>query len=298
MELSVIIVNFNTKELLDACLQSVFASQGVSFEVVVIDNASTDGSAALVAHKYPHVHLIENKKNIGFAKANNQGMKEARGEYYLLLNSDTKVFPETFEKLVAYARKEKGGSLIGCQTLSSNGSIKSSAGYYPSLLRVFLWMTFLDDLGLKYVIRPYHVQDASFFTKDQTVDWVQGACMLIPRRVYENVGGLDEDIFMYGEDVEYGKRVKDSGFSVLFCADTQIIHIGQGSSGKRPIRALVGEFQGLKVIYRKHGGFLSRILLALLLQWGAVMRYLIFGILYGSQDAKDAYAKSFAVGRQ
>lgn len=298
MDLSVIIVSFNTKELLDACLQSVFASKGVSFEVIVVDNASTDGSAAFVTHKYPKVRVIDNKNNVGFAKANNQGMKTARGERFLLLNSDTKVFPETFEKLVAYARSHNDASIIGCQILSSSGIIKPSAGYYPSLLRVFLWMTFLDDLGLKYVIRPYHVQDAPFFTKDQTVDWVQGACMLIPKRVYERVGGLDEDIFMYGEDVEYGKRVKDSGFNVLFCAGTRIIHIGQGSSGKRPILALVGEYQGLTNMYRKRKGYLSRIVLRLLLQWGAIVRYILFGILGGSQDAKDAYTKSFAVGRQ
>lgn len=298
MDLSVIIVSFNTKGLLDACLQSVCASHGVSFEVIVVDNASADESAALVAHKYPKIHLVENKSNVGFAKANNQGMKAARGEYFLLLNSDTTVFPETFEKLVAYARSRNGESVIGCQTLNSHGVIQPSAGYYPSLLRVFLWTTFLDDIGLHYIIHPYHVEDRTFFTKDQVVDWVQGACMLIPKQVYENVGGLDEDIFMYGEDVEYGKRVKDSGFNVLFCADIRIIHIGQGSSGKRPILALVGEFQGLTSIYRKHRGYVSRILLSLLLQWGAIVRYLLFGILGGSQDAKDAYAKSLAVARR
>src|SRR3989338_9627627 len=174
MELSVIIVNWNTKKLLEDCLKSIFKyTKGVSFEIIVVDNGSRDGSPKMVKNKFPQVKLIPNKENLGFTKANNQGIKIAKGKYILLLNSDTYLTENSFRKLLDKARSigESLGSLLPF-LLNKDRSIQQSAGFSPHLLQVFWWMTFIDDLPGGTVLEPYHVDHESFYKKDQEVGWV------------------------------------------------------------------------------------------------------------------------------
>ena len=301
MDLSVIIVNWNTKKLLFDCLSSIYKiTRGIEFEVVVVDNGSTDDSTFMVKSKFPQVKLILNKSNLGFTKANNQGIKSAKGEYILLLNSDTYLIENSLQKLVRKAHelqyrgstpkgvgplKSEFGAL-GPQLLNENRSIQQSAGFFPHLPQVFWWMSFIDDLPGGIFLKPYHVDHDSFYQKDHQVDWVTAAAILVPREVIVKVGMLDEKIFMYGEEVDWCYRIKRQGYKVYFSPATKIIHIGRGSSGQISKNAILGEYQGLIYFYKKHKNRLSLQIARLLLKIGALSRVIIFGLLGRKETAK------------
>lgn len=301
MDLSVIIVNWNTKKLLFDCLESIFKfTKGVSFEVIVVDNGSKDGSGAIVKKKFPQVKLILNKENLGFTKANNQGIKIAKGEYILLLNSDTYLVENSLRKLLDKAQsldirgstpKGRLGAL-GLLFLNDNRSIQQSAGFFPNLPQIFWWMTFIDDLPGGTVLKPYHIDHDSFYRKDQVVDWVCGAAILVPKSVIRQVGGLDEKIFMYGEEVEWCFRIKKAGFNVYFSPVSKIVHLGRGSTEKISARAFIEEYNGVKYFYKKHKGGFSLQIARILLKIGALARILIFGIL-GRGELAKIYVEAF-----
>src|SRR3990167_4837894 len=209
MDLSVIIVNWNTKKLLEDCLRSIFKfTKDVGFEIIIVDNGSEDGSQDTVKKKFPQVKLIPNKDNLGFTKANNQGIKIAKGEYVLLLNSDTYLIENSLKKLVDNAKNLDNLGDLGPQLLNEDQTIQQFAGFFPHLPQVLYWMCFLDDLPGGMILKPYHIDHDSFYQKDRQVDWVTGAAILVPRRVIGKIGGLDENIFMYGEEVDWCYRIK------------------------------------------------------------------------------------------
>ncbi|MBI3443616.1 glycosyltransferase family 2 protein [Candidatus Woesebacteria bacterium] len=293
MDISVIIVNWNTKKLLEDCLKSIFEfTKGINFEVIVVDNGSEDGSRDMVKKKFPQVKLIPNKENLGFTKANNQGIKIAKGEYMLLLNSDTYLVENSLKKLVGKARSIANLGALGPMLLNENRSIQQSAGFFPHLPQVFYWMSFLDDLPGGTILRPYHVDHDSFYQKDQEVNWVTAAAILVPKRVIGKVGSLDENIFMYGEEVDWCYRIKKEKFEIFYSPATKIVHIGRGSSGKISQNAILGEYGGIKYFYAKHKSSRSLQLLRALLKMGALARIAIFAIL-GGREASKFYVEAF-----
>ena len=295
MDLSVIIVNWNTKKLLDRCLTSIFKfTSALDFEVSVVDNGSEDGSQALVKQKFPQVKLIPNKDNLGFTKANNQGIKIAKGEYVLLLNSDTYLIENSLKKLVDNAKNLDNLGALGPQLLNEDQTIQQSAGFFPHLPQVLYWMCFLDDLPGGIILKPYHIDHDSFYQKDRQVDWVTGAAILVPRRVIGKIGGLDENIFMYGEEVDWCYRIKQQKFKVFYSPATKIIHIGRGSTGKISKNAILGEYKGIKYFYRKHRSSLALQILSLLLKIGALARIAIFAVL-GRKETSQFYAEALKV---
>ena len=295
MDLSVIIVNWNTKKLLDRCLTSIFKfTEALDFEVSVVDNGSQDGSQALVKQKFPRVMLIPNKDNLGFTKANNQGIKIANGEYILLLNSDTYLIENSLKKLVDNAKNLDNLGALGPQLLNEDQTIQQSAGFFPHLPQVLYWMCFLDDLPGGMILKPYHIDHDSFYQKDRQVDWVTGAAILVPRRVIGKIGGLDENIFMYGEEVDWCYRIKQQKFKVFYSPATKIIHIGRGSTGKISKNAILGEYKGIKYFYRKHKSPFALQILSLLLKIGALARIAIFAVL-GRKETSQFYAEALKV---
>ena len=289
MDLSVIIVNWNTKKLLEDCLRSVFKfTKDVSFEVVVVDNGSSDGSQGMVKKKFPQVKLIPNKDNLGFAKANNQGIKISKGKYIFLLNSDAYLIENSFKKLLDDARSlgEKLGA-VGPLLLNEDRSIQQSVGFFPDLPQILWWMTFIDDLPGGIFLKPYHVDHDSFYKNQHEVDWITGAAFLIPKKVIDKIGMLDEKIFMYGEDFEWCFRIKKSGFKVYFSPTAKIVHIGGGSVNKIRTNAFVGEFRGLEYFYKKYKGRFSLQILRLLLKMGTLFRIAAFAIVGRTKTAKS-----------
>lgn len=288
MELSVIIVNWNTKRLLEDCLESVFKfTKDVKIEVIVVDNGSKDGSQAMVKKKFPQVKLIPNKDNLGFAKANNQGIKKALGKYVLLLNSDTYLIENSFKKLVEKADSTVELGAMGPLLLNEDRSIQQSVGFSPHLPQIFWWMSFIDDLPGGTILKPYHVDHDSFYKSQHEVDWITGAAFLIPKKVVAKIGMLDDKIFMYGEDFEWCYRIKKAGFKVYFSPFAKIVHIGGGSVNRIRTNAFVGEFRGLEYFYKKYKGRASLQILRLLLKMGTLLRIAAFAILGRTKTAKS-----------
>ncbi len=295
MDLSIIIVNWNTEKLLEECLKSIFKhTKEVNFEVIVVDNGSTDGSTQMVKSKFPEVILIKNKVNLGFTKANNQGIKTAKGDYIALLNSDAYLIENAFKTLLEAAKSKNDKAVLAPLLLNENRTIQQSVGFFPNLPQVFLWMSFLDDLPLGQFFKPYHVDHDSFYRKEREVDWLTGAAMFLPREIISSVGGLNEEIFMYGEDVEWCFRIKKAGYKIFLCPQAKIVHIGRGSSKKIPTKAFIGEYQGVKFFYRQYRGFLALQIVRFFLKIGALLRIIVFSIL-GRKELAKSYVEAFKV---
>ncbi|MGI6278771.1 MAG: glycosyltransferase family 2 protein [Patescibacteria group bacterium] len=357
MKLSIIIVSYNTKELLEDCLESIVNSLtskrglksatdkknpnfGVAnfnsrqnsrrlksanpgkkdklslndLEVIIVDNNSTDGTreylkklqssppelTTRLSGVYPpeaelvernrrvaegkklKVKIILNDDNAGFAKANNQGIKKARGEYVLLLNSDTIITEKDFfEKSLEFLNKNKKVGILGPKLLWENGQVQPSGGYFPTLIRLATWALMIDDLPLiNKFVKPYHPHQPGFYTKDRYYqkphyqDWVTGACFFIKRTVIDKIGLLDEKIFMYTEEMEYCYRAKRAGFDIVYYPQTSLVHLG-GKSGTS-LLAAKSEFWGIKYFYQKHQPFWQRPIAGFLLKAAAFLRKIIF----------------------
>ncbi|MDP2632350.1 MAG: glycosyltransferase family 2 protein [Candidatus Curtissbacteria bacterium] len=287
IDLSVIIVNWNTKKLLQNCLISIYRfTKHINFEVIVVDNGSKDGSAEMVSKKFPQVKLIPNRDNFGFTKANNQGIKAAIGEYILLLNSDTYLIENSLKKLVEYAKSLNNFGALAPLLLNEDRSTQQSVGFFPHLPQIFWWMSFIDDLPGGSILRPYHVDHNSFYKHERQVDWITGAAFFTAKEVIQKIGGLDEKIFMYGEDVELSYRIKKAGYNVYFSPQTKIVHIARGSSGKITKNAILGEYKSTIYFYQKHKSPFSLQMVKILLKIGALARILIFSILGRKETAK------------
>lgn len=248
MNLSIIIVNWNTRDLLRECLQSIFKNPPqVEFEVFVVDNASTDGSVEMVRENFPQVNLIENQENIGFARANNQGIRASSGKYVFLLNSDTLIFPDTLANLLSFADARPTAGIVGCKVLDRDGRIDyGCARHFPTIGGEFFNITYLNKVFPKnrligrYQMRYWEHNDS------REVDCVLGACMLLRRDMLNQVGLLDERYFMYGEDIELCWRAKKRGYEVYFCSDAVIQHFGASST--RQVRPWMRR-EGIRSMY-------------------------------------------------
>lgn len=309
LDLSIVIVSFNTKKLLTECLDSVVAETSeVDYEVIVVDNASSDGSQqAAKAYKKKvkkggkrgglrRFRVIENKQNVGFAKANNQGIKKSEGRYILLLNSDTKLTSDVLSEMVSWMDKHDKAGVSSCALLNTDGSLQGTGGYFPTLIRVFSWMTIQDIPFVDYLIKPFHPMKSKSFSKGvkfykekKQLDWVTGAFFLVKKEVVEKVGVFDEDYFMYVEEVDYCYRIKKAGWQIWYLPQWNILHYG-GASGTSQLSVLA-EFEGIKRFYRKHHPSWQYPILRFLLKFGALGRIVLFGLLEGRRAAQT-YAKA------
>ena len=294
---SIIIVNYNTSDLLLKCLRSIEENDtSLNKEIIVVDNNSSDDSIKLLNKKYPKVKVIVNSSNLGYAKANNIGAKVAKGDYLLLLNSDTIINKGAISKLVSRASQDNS-AISSCMLLNSDNSIQPQGGSLPSLCNLFAWMLFIDDLPiLSRLINRYQQRDANFFNKDQQPGWLSGTALLIKRDLFEKLDGLDENIFMYAEDVEFCVRANLANHQANYYYQPSIVHLGQGSGASS--NAIIGEFKGLIYIFNKHKPAWQLPILRLLLSTGAFLRWLIFGIIALDKQKRKAYAKALKVARQ
>lgn len=298
MELSIIIVSFNTSDLLRKCLNKVY--KALSFgkiekesEVIVVDNASTDDSVSMVQKYFPKVKILKNTQNLGFAKANNQGIKKSSGKYILLLNSDTEIEKNALFNLLNAIKTDPNIGVVGGKLLNPDGMTQPSAGFFPHLSKVFYWMFFVDDIPIiSKFLKPYHVGDKSFYEKTKLVDWVTGACFMLKRELIDNAGLLDEDIFMYGEEMEWCYRIKKRGYKVALIPSAQILH-HKGASVSSSDAGILEEFKALLYFYKKHKASWQLPFLRLFLRTGALLRIAIFGIIGRYQTRIPIYAKAF-----
>ncbi|MGQ9778132.1 MAG: glycosyltransferase family 2 protein [Thermodesulfobacteriota bacterium] len=244
VDLSVIIVNWNAKELLKACIESIYRNAGhILLEIIVVDNASTDGSQGMIKELFPRAVLIENKRNLGYSRANNIGFNYSKGKYLLFLNPDTLVPEKTLEKAFLFMEENKDAGIVGCKHLNSDGSFQPSAFGFIPLASIFAYI-----LGLNKLIKISWLKKLS---KTRTVGYVQGSFLLIRREIFQEIGGFDENFFLYGEDVDLCKRVWDLGRKVYYYPDIFIIHYLGGSSRNNP-ETLKHFISSSLYFYKKH----------------------------------------------
>jgi N-acetylglucosaminyl-diphospho-decaprenol L-rhamnosyltransferase len=248
-DLSIIVVTWNVRELTRACLSALpAATEGIATEVIVADNASTDGSADVVAAEFPQAILLRNGANLGFARANNQGMALARGRYFVLLNADTVPTPGSLSMMAGFMDAHPRAGAASPRLVRPDGSPQPYAfGADPSPL--YLLRRALAHLSGGYL----HDWDPR---EPIQVDWVSGACLVARREAVEQVGGLDERIFMYFEDNDWCRRMRLAGWEVWYNASAEITHIGGASLNQNP-RARAAYYESLAYFYRKHYGRLA-----------------------------------------
>lgn len=222
MDLSIIIVSWNTKNLLFNCLKSVFKyTDGLNFEVIVVDNNSSDGSQEMVKRDFPKAILISNKENRGYVRANNQGIKIAKGNYIMLLNSDTLIKGNEFLKMVNYLKNKPEIGVLGPRLLNEDNSLQPSGTPLPSLKNFFFTGLKIYRLWKK---NPFFEKFRDY-SQIKEVGVIPGSCFLTSREVINKVGMLDENIFAFWEDADFCKRVYDNGFKILYFPEAKITHL-------------------------------------------------------------------------
>jgi N-acetylglucosaminyl-diphospho-decaprenol L-rhamnosyltransferase len=230
-DLSIVIVNWNVREALRNCLNSILAqATTVELEVLVVDNASSDRSAEMVVQEFGDVRLIRNSTNVGFARANNQGIELARGRFILILNPDTVVRERSLEQMVHFADAHPDVGALGPMLVAENGGIDyRCARRFPTL-----WSDLKKRLGLAHPVFGDNAMMDWDHTSSREVELLSGACMLVRREVIETVWMLDEGFFMFGEDVDWCFRIRRAGWKIFYLADAVVIHLGGQSS--EPVR--------------------------------------------------------------
>jgi len=251
MDLSIIIVNLNTRALIgDALAALPTACDGLRYEILVVDNGSSDGSADFVREQFPAVQLIVNDGNLGFARANNQAIRVAQGEMVLLLNSDTKATPGSIASLVQFARIHPRAAIVGPRLVNADGSFQGSAAAFPSLGQESLLL--LGDLArrLRGQTFPYHPLPLDLAPR--SVDWVSGACLLIRRSVIDQIGDLDEGYFMYTEETDWCYRARRAGWDVWWTPTPIVFHLN-GATAQQTFSLKRRQVYGSKIHFlRKH----------------------------------------------
>lgn len=253
-DISVIIVSYNTRDLTLQCLRSVFEQNHVTYEVIVVDNASSDDSATTVKNSYGQVTVIENNKNMGFAYANNQAIKRAKGRYILLLNSDTVLLSdETFSKMVAFMDKKQEAGISGCKIKKPNGILDWPCKRSFQTPSVFFYRSLgLDKLFPRHNrFGKYHL---TYLDENETheVDAIAGAFFMIRRETIGQIGLLDENLFMYSEDMDWCLRAKQRKWKVYYYPEVEIIHYKSRSNTKRSYRTIFWWYYSTWYVYKKH----------------------------------------------
>jgi N-acetylglucosaminyl-diphospho-decaprenol L-rhamnosyltransferase len=255
VDLSIVIVNWNVRDLLRSCVTSILQStSGFSDpQIIVVDNASSDGSVAMIQDEFPHVTVIPNTANRGFTVANNQGISIAQGRYVMLLNADTEALGDALSALTQYMDANPDVGLVGPQLLYPHGQVQSSRRRFPTKATLFLESTWNQSLAPRSILERYYVLDKPDDAITD-VDWVMGAAMLIRRPVIEQVGGMDEGFFMYSEELDWCHRIKAAGWRVVYYPLAQIVH-HEGKSSEQAVPARHINFQRSKIRYtaKYHG---------------------------------------------
>ena len=296
MRLSVVIVNYNTGGYLDACLESItqkFAA--AQYEVVVVDNASSDGSAD-AAESFPRTRLIKSEANIGFGRACNLGARQTSGKNILLLNPDTKILSDNISALLDSFESDKKASVLGCQNLLPDGSIQPSAYSFPTLpqvtAHVFRLGNILTSSPVKALLAPLLMARLGQYQKHdrrKKVDYVTGAFMLVKREQWDKLKGFDPQFFLFCEEIDFCKRISQSGREVWFDPSFEMEHyVGYSSDKVKPLILLEKSRSYLLYFNKHHSGIRSA---ALRLMFGFGVRlWMVFYRLMGDHDSYESYA--------
>jgi GT2 family glycosyltransferase len=258
IDVSVVVVSWNTSRLLKDCLTSLFANtKGIAFEVILVDNASSDDSVEMVRRDFPSVNVIVNSENRGFVKANNQAFGIARGRYFLLLNSDTIVLDQAIPKTLGYADEHPRGAVFGCKVLNPDRSIQRTCFMWPSPLNMLLQSTYLYKVFPKSRFFGREFMTWWDHSEEREVETISGCFSLVRRSAIDSVGPMDPVYFFYGDDPDWCRRFAKAGWEIRYFPGASIIHFGGQSTGIMR-RAFRLQLAGSQLIFnRLHRNYLS-----------------------------------------
>ena len=307
IDISIIVLSYNTQALTLQCLKSVQeACKAVSAEVFVVDNASSDGSVEQIQKRFPFVKIICNKENLGYARANNQAIKASIGGIKLLLNSDTKLYADALQQIIEGFDYLPNIGVVGPLLLNDDHSIQPSYGKFTSVTTEFLFQSFLFKLiPTSFVVgNTIHPIQKKNYQAPHSVDWITGACFAIRSDVIDKVGLLPEDLFMYGEDIEWCWRVRESGFQVLHWPQANVFHYSRQSSRKNYTRWIDNYTNGQLIFALKHLNPVQTRFIGLLTSAGALFRVFLWAVIRLLQPKRklecdqriEGYVKAYRLG--
>lgn len=255
MKLSIVIICWNDWKVIEDCLHSILnGTRRIEFEVIVSDNGSTDGSVERIREAFPTVRIVENRANLGFARGNNAGIQEARGEYVLILNPDTVIHDSSLDRLIEFADRHPEAGAFGCRVQNPDGSYQESARPFPTPIRSVLTALRLRPLG--YIGRAFAVDAYIGWHGDteREVDWQSGCCIMFRSELLKQLGGFDERFFYQFEEVDLCRRTWEAGYPVLFTPAASITHLGGQSVGRFPTRFAIEISRNRYRYFYKHFG--------------------------------------------
>ena len=290
LDLSIVIVNWNTKDMTRDCLASVCAGLGsLAVEVIVIDNASSDGSADMIVAEFPEFILIRNSENRGFAAANNQGFEVARGRHVLLLNTDTLIHGNVLPASVAWLDTDSEVGAMGCRVLNTDGSVQLTCSMYPSILNLLLQLFGFSKFSYpqffgRHIMKPW-LRDS-----EKEVEVISGCYLLVRRAVIEQIGRLDEGFFFFGEETDWCKRMRDAGWRLMFAPVGEITHHGSISARKLNHLRDVMLSEAIVRLHWKHsgliGGFLAFVMI-IMFNATRALYWSLAAIFAGSEHTRE-----------
>jgi GT2 family glycosyltransferase len=275
VDISIVIVAWNAKRYLELCLASLEAAPPRrSIEILVVDNASADGTAEMIEEHYPTVKLIKSPENLGFSKGNNVAIRQAQGRYVALVNPDVIVFPGCLDALADFLDQNPKVGNVGPRILNPDRSLQSSCRRFPTL-----WNNFCSAFGLatKFKNSKFFAGEHMFyFPHDRTlaVDVIVGCFSFIRRETFDQVGLLDEDLFMYGDDVDWCRRARNKGWEMMFYPGAESIHDRGKTTAPYPVRFAVAQQRSILHYWKKHHGLLNVLGIRTIIFVHLVLRYL------------------------
>jgi N-acetylglucosaminyl-diphospho-decaprenol L-rhamnosyltransferase len=265
-DVSIVIVSWNVEALLSACLKAIIKNRGdLKTQITVVDSHSSDDTVAMVRRDFPQVTLIACSENVGFPKGNNLGIAQATGRNILLLNPDTEVKGEALQEMVRYLDAHDEVGAVGPTLVNLDGTVQSSRRRFPTLLTAIFESTWLESLAPPALLARYYALDLPE-SETVDVDWVTGACLMVRREVVDRVGPLDEAYFMYSEELDWCRRIKDAGWRVVHLPSARVMH-HVGKSSEQAVTQRHINFQRAKLRYfrKYHGRSAAAVLRAILL---------------------------------
>jgi len=299
IDVTLSIVNTNNGPLLKRFLDTIKdTTRKVRYEIIVVDNASNDGSVEMLASQYPDVRVIRNASREGYGSCHNRAIEVSRGEYILVLNEDMEMVNDAVDRMIEKAREIDDLGVMGCRLLNPDSSLQHSCFKFRSLTQELFEAVFPYTL----VFKNSRMRSKMFYWNhdvQRDVDIVLGCCMLIPRRVIAAIGMFDPSFFVYSEEDDFCKRARAKGFRVVFTPDAAIIHVGGQTSRHMSLKMHLVQLSSKTRYFRKHHGMIASVFFRVIVGIGAIVRLTGWGGLYllkkgGSNDSKSRLRESWA----
>ncbi len=293
IELTISIVNTNNKKLLESCLESIYKNTRIAnYEIIVVDNYSTDDSIGMIRKYYPKVKVILNDSRRGYGYSHNRAFAISKGNYFLILNEDMIIKEKSIDKMLEIIIQNKGIGALGCKLLNPDETLQHSCSNFPTLLQAF----FENMIPYNFAMTKNRLRRHLFYwdhNQERDVDIIMGSCMLIPRKVIDEIGLFDEIFYIYSEEDDLCKRINEAGWRVYFTPEAEIIHYGgQATTKIMPIKTRIYQLDSKIKYFKKHHGNISALILKIEYMMGFKIRIIgwyLFSIFY--QDKKRKYAR-------